>query len=219
MERASTSNLAARVADLDRKVHEVARRDRGPLWRRRKPTVFGANLHRYGRKRVTSHEVGALESYLANPLPDELKAVWTRIGAGVGPFYGLFAPADVRTEIDYWDSIAADLGREQDVALPFSLRNPADISDPPQVTEGPTPGSIPIAHHGDTYWSVLAISGDLRGTVWDLAMFTTDEWQWYPARRPHVGPKALLPALRNPPTFLDWYEGWTDEALASLPKL
>jgi hypothetical protein len=213
--------LADHIAALGLKLARLERSDRGRFWQRRAPSVFGANRHRYARRPVREGDIAALEASLGTSIPTELSALWLGIGAGVGPYYGLFTPAEVGRELEVWISIAADEGREVDLRAPFPLRTP-DGSATIQILDGPTPGCLPIAHQGDTFWSVLVLNGSEVGHVWDYAAFLTTEWQWIPARRPpgRLGSRhSGLPAFEGAPTLIEWYEGWLDEALASLPPV
>jgi hypothetical protein len=60
----------------------------------------------------------------------------------------------------------------------------------------PYQGTMAICNQGCTYYTVLVLTGPLRGTIWNI-----DE--------------ALSPPLKAPYSdFLDYYEGWIDRMLA-----
>jgi len=181
--------------------------------------IFGAQGHQYRRRSVGVAEIAALESRFDFTVPSELVGLWTVIGAGAGPYYGLFGPKEMAVELDDWADRGASVGRTLDLRADFPLAPLPQGEERVQVVEGPSPGAIPIAHHGCTYWSVLVVAGDQRGRVWDLANYEGAEFQWAVAMRPigSIFPNEELPPFVEPPTLLEWYEGWLDASLASFP--
>ena len=45
----------------------------------------------------------------------------------------------------------------------------------------PVDGCIPICHQGCTYWFWLVVTGELKGSVWDVANFVGSEGLWKPS--------------------------------------
>jgi hypothetical protein len=67
-------------------------------------------------------------------------------------------------------------------------------------------------------------AGRAAGTVWDVACYEGDEGEYVPSRRApgllltrsEFAALPTLPPLPNPPTFLEWYEGWLTRCLTDL---
>ena len=97
----------------------------------RKPDVFGANVHRYRALPVRRHEIDALEQSIRASLPADLVDLWMSIGSGVGPYYGLFGPDQVRLGLGDWVAGQTDEPvRSLQVELPFPFEPPARDDDP-----------------------------------------------------------------------------------------
>jgi hypothetical protein len=205
------------VHRLDRKLRELERAD-GSLLVRRKAAVFGARQHAYKRRSVRDADVFALEHDFGIVVAEELKTIWAVIGAGVGPYYGLLGPKEIIAELTGWAFDAAEAGRSLQLGGQFPLAWPLEGTGP-VARIGPTPGCIPIAHQGDNIWSTLVLTGSEAGHVWDFAEFIQHDWQWVPGGRPPGTPRSdvpRLPPFGSPPSVFEWYEGWLDQALATI---
>ena len=67
---------------------------------------------------------------------------------------------------------------------------------------------------------MLVTTGEFCGTVWAASCLAGTDGDYMPAYRPAgtAGDGAAqLPSLSAPPTFSEWYGGWTEQALADLP--
>ncbi len=84
----------------------------------------------------------------------------------------------------------------------------------------PASGCIPIADDGGVVYYVLAVTGDVAGSVWEVAGDPLTAWR--PARRPQGLPgvwaqgRNPLPALSATPSFLEWYCSWVEQLLVDL---
>ena len=183
--------------------------------------IFGASKHQYELKPVQEQELRDLEALLGTDLPDEFRRFLLDCGAGAGPYYGLFTPSEILSEMDdLWAEYEAELGRRPSPAaeFPISRRTAARFSDSrrdtqgPHLAEYPLDGCIPISFHGCTFWTLIVTTGELRGTLWDAANYVGFEGQWVPAQVPPglSGVSTALPEFHRPPTFLKWYGAWVD---------
>jgi hypothetical protein len=206
------------IAGLNTKLRHLEKLDRGPRWSRNEPQIFGAGSHRYARQVVRPDSIRAFESAFHVSVPSDLAAIWTEIGAGVGPYYGLCGPAQIQRELADWASEAEHGDESYDLLAPFPLHWPGDFNHA-RVLDGPTPGCLPISRHGDDMWSVLVINGDEAGHVWDFSKAGALTWEWIPAVRPPgtVDTRGMTRGpLSGPPSLFDWYSGWLDQAISSL---
>ena len=76
-----------------------------------------------------------------------------------------------------------------------------------------------LCHQGCTYWTLLVVTGECAGCVWDVANYTRDEGLFVPSSRPTgclSKAKGSLPPLPNLPTFTEWYWGWVERATVDL---
>jgi hypothetical protein len=156
------------------------------------------------------------------------------MGHGAGPYYGLWSPAESLAELQgLSEDYEAEMGMpiRPDESFPLTADDLRAIEarivagDTSPAAEGvwPCSGCLPICHQGCTFWSVLVLTGEFAGRVWDVACFMGFDGQWLPARRPPgmVGagmphPREL-PPLPRPPTFGEWYAGWIERCLTDLP--
>lgn len=82
---------------------------------------------------------------------------------------------------------------------------------------------MPICEQGCTYWSVLILTGEFAGRVWDLDNSVGYCGEWKPAVRPPgwlelgLPHRRELPPLSRPPTFGEWFESWIEQCLTDLP--
>jgi hypothetical protein len=184
----------------------------------RRLTVFGANGHGYRTEPVPEADLRELEARIGTALPSEYRELLAQIGAGAGPYYGLWSPGQVWEEFSMWQKDRLEEGYPAvSPARPWPL---LEVPAEERPVKGPFPadGMLCIGHQGCTYWSVLATSGPFAGTVWDAACFVDFDGEYAPAwRAPCVlGARREFPPLARPPRFLEWYLGWLERALAEL---
>jgi hypothetical protein len=201
-------------------------------WQDRKLTVFGASKHRYLTHRVSEAKLSELEQWCGVRLPEAFRRHLAGIGSGAGPYYGLWDPATIRKELD---SLCGDYGTETNTSVsparpfPYSQadaeqvrqRQAAGEKEPWITSTWPIDGCLPICHQGCTYWTVLVVSGECAGCVWDVADYEGFEGLWLPSSRPtgcilkrdELKP---LPPLPTPPSFEDWFWGWVERAETDL---
>jgi hypothetical protein len=115
-------------------------------------------------------------------------------------------------------SLSANDLRDIEAKLASGDKSPAAERD------WPCSGCLPICDQGCTFWSVLVLSGEFVGRVWDVACFTGHSGQWLPARRPPgwwefgMPHPRELPRLPSPPTFSEWFSGWVERCLTDLAE-
>ena len=199
------------VNEIRELLAEVSARDR-PL------RVFGAESHKYRTRPATAAELDALERRAGTALPDDYRRLLREVGAGAGPYYGLYSPEAAWVELD-------SLQPERDGVLAASPNRPFPITTPPApgASSAPAPfpcdGALLIGEQGSgTQWSLLVISGPTAGTVWDVGHFEGSDGEYFGARRPPgvLGEGRPLPSLPSPPPLLDWYAGWLEQCLTDL---
>lgn len=170
--------------------------------------VFGSSQHRYRSTPVSSSSIVKFEQDLGVELPKNYREFLLCIGHGCGPYYGIWSPAEVLSEVKSLDQHPS---RSPSGKFPFN-----SVTAEIQYKDWPNEGCIPIGHQGCTFWTVLVLDGVFRGTVWDVACFVGDDGEWLPARRP-VGlledrnsAQMDLRPLSSPPDFLEWIESWIE---------
>jgi hypothetical protein len=204
--------------------------------RRRDPgcKVFGASEHEYQSTPVSPAEVARLEAALGAPLPPEYRQFLLEVGYGAGPYYGVWSPAESPTEIQRLAlNSEAEQGRLVGPAAPFpptadhlraiEAKLAAGEESPAAEPDRPCSGCLPICHQGCTFWSVLLVTGEFVGRVWDVSCLGYPA-EWLPASRPPgwwgfgTSHRRKLPPLPSPPTFGEWFAGWVERCLAELPE-
>src|SRR5690242_16351540 len=72
--------------------------------------VFGSGNwgHRFKLTRHSLDEIDLLEEQLGVNLPGDYKQLLLETGSGAGPYYGLFAPGKILSEIEEWNGIRLD---------------------------------------------------------------------------------------------------------------
>ncbi|MEV4474705.1 hypothetical protein [Nonomuraea sp. NPDC049504] len=173
------------------------------------------DLHPSSAAPLSEEEVRGLEDLVQASLPGEFRSFLLRFGLGAHP--GLVIDLEWIIE---WTS------RERQACegapwLAVSASDPFPITEadaarlprlaPPILTSPrPTPGTMLLRDHGSSLVSILALNGDLAGTVW----MTDQRWgetYWWPSAPwihdhrwgyVHCGWTTPIP-------FLDWYIGWT----------
>jgi len=220
-----TGMAPTELEDVQKRIEELRRRDPGLR-------IFGAGKHRYQNNRLSPAKITEFEDRIQTPLPPEFREFLLEIGMGAGPYYGIWNPETAYSEMrDVACDYEAETGRSIECAGEFPLtwddalqieeRIRAGIDEPAAERDWPCSGCLPICDQGCTFWSVLVLTGDFTGHVWDLACFVAVSGEWMPARRPtgraDLGTsRSQLPRLPSPPTFLQWYEGWIDQSVADL---
>lgn len=195
--------------------------------------VFGAGGHRYHSTPVPEAEVEAVERELGVGLPPEYRRFLFDVGHGAGPYYGLYPPRQAAAEID---GLCAELEGEVGTRVRPLDRFPLTADDVTRIDQRvdagdrapwakrdwPSGGCLPLGHQGCTFYSVLVLTGEFTGRVWDVVCYTGYDGEWLPARRPPgwwafgmPNPKPL-PPLPRPPTFGEWYAGWLERCLTDL---
>ena len=193
----------------------------------RKRSIFGAEKHRYQTRRLSEPDLREWDVLCGAPLPPAFRHHLTEVGSGAGPYYGLFDLIQVQTWYeDFRNANAEETGKTVSPDRPFPLsledakrireRQASGSTEPWIESDWPLNGCIPICHQGCEYWTVLVVSGDCAGYVWDAS----EGGLWLPSRRPtgqvskSRTSRARLPELPSPPTFEEWYLGWLDQAIA-----
>ena len=178
--------------------------------------VFGAEAHGYRRKPVSGHELSHLETILGQTLPDDYRQWMLRIGAGAGPSYGLWAPADAARRIGETRAGSGGLVRDpSDIAADHfeaMARRLCDGVEPGDacITTDSIRGVVPINDQGCGGYTYLLLAGAYAGRMLDECSDCIGEpWTAAAAFRP-----AGAPDTTEPPTFLAWLEDWLDRSLA-----
>jgi hypothetical protein len=198
--------------------------------------VFGAGQkgHHFELTVHSPDEISLLEEQLGVRLPEEYAQLLIETGSGAGPYYGLFPPGRILKEIELLKEDQREGVRSPSPSAPFPFRQSdadeicarrsIDASETLGRARWLSDGCIPICCQGCTFLGALVTAGELRGKVWSLNDDgRVAEW------RPGVRPPGLLPdgsstsgqfvvgfaprplpALRTPPTFLQWYESWLE---------
>lgn len=171
------------------------------------PRVFGSNGHRWISHPVSRDSIDELCLYLGTRLPTEFEEFLHVIGSGAGPHYGIFSPAQIREEVQLdRDDCAADQIDPPRSEHPFPITAAHVRDELAPVRPYPLDGAVRFCHRGCGNWTVLAITGELAGTVWDVDCHGgdwNDRADWWPASYP--GHEQLD---GQPVRFLDWYEHW-----------
>jgi hypothetical protein len=227
-EHAISSSLHDQVARLRRLDHKYE--------------VFGASKHRYQSTPESLTSVERCEAALGVPLPSDYREFVLEVGSGAGPYYGLWTLDEARSEVQ--DLAVGTKPRPAcpiDPAAAFpatagglregGAENAAGKDVVSRAKRWPCSGCLPIGDQGCTFWSVLVLTGEFTGRVWDLACFEGFSGEWLPARLPpglsgsRRGRYRLLsrfrrptdhrelPRLSRPPTFREWYVGWAERCL------
>lgn len=173
------------------------------------PRVFGSNGHRWVSQPVTQDSLDELCQFLGTRLPAEVEEFLRIIGSGAGPHYGIFAPSEIREEVRLdRDDCAADQIESPHSDQPFPITAAHVRDELVPVRPYSLDGAVRFCHRGCATWTILAITGELAGTVWDVDRHGgewDDDADWWPATYP--GQETLD---GQPVYFLDWYEHWVD---------
>ncbi|SEH00351.1 hypothetical protein SAMN05444920_11685 [Nonomuraea solani] len=148
---------------------------------------LGEELARIATSPITAlpfSEIEALEKMIGAPLPEEFRSFLLDIGLGArpGPVLDLaWIVNETRREHQYFLE-------EPDMTVspqqPFPITQ-TDVQGLPRLSaEGiesilwfdkPTPGTMLLCNHGCTWISMLALNGELAGTVWMTEMGWVEE--------------------------------------------
>lgn len=193
--------------------------------------IFGSSVHRYRRTPVQEPSINALERVIGTALPSTYRMMLEHLGAGAGPYYGLWSPAEVLAE---WQYCCADYHEGMQALVspahpfPFTtvhLHQFATLEHThhamPLHGSWPCDGCLPIGHQGDTFWSILVTEGVLAGTMWTVANFTGYTGLFVPADHPpgligSTQPGHRLPPVARPLRVEEWYRSWLEQAIADL---
>jgi hypothetical protein len=164
---------------------------------------------------VTVKDLDAVEARFGVPLPAEYRAFMLAFGTGAGPGHeGLIAPwrlPDANRPDHATDTFAH-------VRRPFAIVDGTctGMYEHEDESDQFVDGALVIAEHGCTSCTIMAVSGDLAGTVWDNDWSNgrgPHEYIWLPARDGFSIPPR---ELGEPPvTFLSWVETWVGGPTAS----
>lgn len=197
-------------------------------------SVFGASTHRYRLRRPSSAEVDALESWCGRPLPAPYRHHLCVTGSGAGPYYGLLSPTDSRGHLgSFAQEYHVEAGEiiSPSRPFPFTTAQAKDLSKRRRDGEEnvwlaatwPLNGCIPICQHGCSLWTVLVVTGECVGRVWDVHNVAGNEGWWFPSQRPpgrlclwERNKVPALPEMDALPNFEEWYVSWIERATADL---
>jgi hypothetical protein len=174
-----------------------------------------------------------VESELGTPLPTEFREFLLRVGFDAGPYYGLWSPARALLELqDLAQCYQSEIGETIRPAAAFPLtaddvrgieeRVAAGVKECWVERDWPCDGCLPICDQGCTFYSVLALTGEFAGKVFDVNNAVGYCGEWLPARRPPgwweygMPHPRKLPPLSSPPTFVEWFSGWVERCLTDL---
>lgn len=220
----SRDGIEAQVDRIMEKLGRLRRMDSGCK-------VFGAKAHRYRLGApLSKSEISKIERRLGVPLPDEYRLFLMRAGhGGAGPYYGLFRlDGDDPEDITDRNQIRKPF-RWDDSFNPYALEDPAseeDVwfeeldeedfdeedsdeglgEDAAPVVELNVPGALYLCHYGCGIRYFLIVKGKCTGEIWLDSQ--ADDQGIIPecgARGERLG-------------FLDWYEKWLDDGIATVSR-
>jgi hypothetical protein len=200
--------------------------------------IFGTRKHLFISTPVSLNEVESFESHYSLKVPNEYRRFLLEVGFGAGPYYGIFNPRGIESEILEFGDFCFEEEAEALIKSALSSEFPISISDaheivhkinnrvelPHFIGDFPFTGCIPMCFQGCQYWTVLVVAGELRGSVWDVEVSSSDDCRWLPAKRPpgiarngykSVGFSDLLPI----PSFNMWFDAWLYQCDADLAGL
>jgi hypothetical protein len=184
----------------------------GADWRRK---VFGAVKHRYRSHPVSAAAMEKFEKWCGVAMPPAYREYMLTIGCGMGPYYGLWSPAEIRKEMEMQLSDWQDGEKPSpSKTFPYTIadaqsilaRTAAGEKEPWAVSTWPIDGCIPICHQGCAYYSVLALTGECAGRIWDI----DESGLWLPGNCPA--------GAVSPPTFEEWLMAWIERGRRELAR-
>ncbi|WP_432037574.1 SMI1/KNR4 family protein [Streptomyces cucumeris] len=188
--------------------------------------VFGASWGKWGhgfelRPPLAEAELLAAERVRGVTLPEEYRGFLLEVGAGgAGPDYGLFplrtpdteqvAAASGHLRRTFRPAAVMELLDAHEEAEPrrdaypddetFQVAHQAWDRRDDELRDQLTEGALYIGEQGCAYYTLLAVTGPERGTVWDDVLAVGEGVQ--PIQR--AGKERL--------TFAEWYLGWLTAA-------
>lgn len=198
----------SQLVDIKQKLASLKKRDAGL-------SLFGANKHRYSlQPPLREHDIRKFEQRHTIVLPQGYVQFLTGLGnGGAGPFYGL-------------ERLGSSLSAGLDPSIPFPHTQPWNQKFQPTVDENDEEYEQQLEAFEEDYFSVkhltgviaicdfgcavnlnLVVNGAEYGNIWtdDRA----SDYGIYPSQE--LGNEGRI-------GFLDWYEKWLDNSLASLAK-
>lgn len=181
----------------------------------RRFAVFGANGHRYRRRRVTEADLRVFEAAIGTRLPEDYRDHLIAVGSGIGPYYGLMHPSESLREFESTAEVFDAIDRSRpSPARPFPIdHRPCEHQS--LAMKYPCDGAIVIADHGCTSQSVIVTSGQLVGTIWDVEFPVIPDGSYTPSvYPPGIARKFSVRQFQEaPPSFMTWYAAWLDRSL------
>ena len=192
---------------------------------KRRPNIFGADSHEFQlNPPLSASDVAQFESDYQIKLPEGYRAFLTEIGnGGAGPFYGVFKLGEMDDGFSHcrWkqnDGFIGNLARpfphtQQWNDLPPFPEEQDDLDayeaameafDNVYWNSANVDGAIPICHQGCAYRNWLVVTGPEAGNVWEDL---------------RVDHKGLMPVESNQKRrvgFLEWYDDWLSDAVATI---
>ncbi|MER7007569.1 SMI1/KNR4 family protein [Dactylosporangium sp. NPDC000555] len=161
---------------------------------------------------VTVKNLDAVEAQLGVALPAEYRAFMLAFGADLGQGWGgLVEPRRLpglnfaRDEFAY-------------VRRPFTMVDGACAGryEHEDASDSLVDGALIIAEHGCTFRTIMVVTGDRVGTVWDndwSRQGGPHEYRWLPAGNGSSYPRSRE-LVGAPVMFLDWVEPWVNASVA-----
>ncbi|MBL1098933.1 SMI1/KNR4 family protein [Streptomyces coffeae] len=188
--------------------------------------VFGASWGKSGhgfelRPPLAEADLLAAERVWGATFPEEYRGFLLEVGAGgAGPDYGLFPMKPPSAEKAasgagqppriFWPAAVMELLDAHEEAAPHRDAYPDDDAylaafrawdqRDDELRDELTDGALYLGHQGCAYYTLLAVTGPERGTVWDDVQAVGEGV--VPIQRP--GKDRL--------TFGEWYLGWLERA-------
>ncbi|NBE50462.1 SMI1/KNR4 family protein [Streptomyces boluensis] len=187
-----------------------------PYWHEVFGAVHGSHGHRFELRPVlTEDEVARAERRIGATLPHEYRTFLLDVGGGgAGPDYGLY-PLTPDDPLARRAALPFRAGHTDELAAHEALEpRPADYGDSAEeqtrlhreyaawdrrweeLSDTLTDGTLCVGEQGCGYYTLLAVTGDERGTMWDDVRA--------------VG-EGVLPAARtreDRTTYAQWYLNW-----------
>ena len=190
--------------------------------------IVGANQHHYYSYVPDEVEVEVFEKAIDIKLPNTFRDFLREIGYGAGPYDGLWTLEQIRDEQNYLQLEALRANRSISPNKPFPLDDEKqarkvaeawqDWKQTPSslYVQSPANGCIPLHGSGtdSKSWIFLVPAGTMTGSIWH----GSSRSDWLPASRPlgTLSQKAVLPLVKAPLQFHEWYLSWLEQAIADI---
>jgi hypothetical protein len=223
--------LFGRERDIPQELRSIYERLQSLKKKDRRHAIFGSPKHLYRNHPVSEIDLMVFESRCAVSLPKTYRDFLRYIGPGGGPYYGLWSLKQIREELEMlqkdsepsWDirkTVGAPFPLTQTDVERIQAMIQAGEKHPFLNLEWPVTGCLPICHQGCSYWSLLVTTGEFAGCVWDVDAYDSNG-SWLPGRRaPGIVNGKIQPTsladLAQPPTFIQWFEGWLERSFVDL---